>query len=451
MNIQNKIQEVYTLYQSWKIKEALDLNNQILSEDPNNAYAKKYASLLSLKYNPSSNKEIPKVKWKQLKCPHCVSKISYSALTEDQQDNIKWWNYNNLEIKCPYCHTSFVLQKKKANSIIWIKIWNIAKIDWIEYRAVWYVEYEWTWHEWWYRGTLYYIEWILLWKNNNYKYFSEWYFIDDSWKHYEFELSEKFIPKTRINTNSYKELNRLKVKSVYWENSKSYTIGEKIEILDFWDYVLEKEWSWRQKEAWFYKWNKISKTLWLKLFWKEWSSCDLWWISWIDFWNINKEMLIWIWVVVFIFPYILALLVPYFIYLFISKNKSDEWIWIFWKALIFWLIIWPIIWFMTYWVVNSSTIKKPVKITNIDLNKNYELNFNKNDYSRPITTSTKRYDYGWVRTYYKQNIWINFYVDSEEEQNLLKKINIIWKTWNDSNLTKISNWVINREDRILDF
>ncbi|MEA3387166.1 MAG: hypothetical protein U9Q66_01995 [Patescibacteria group bacterium] len=45
-------------------------------------------------------------------------------------------------------------------------------------------------------------------------------------------------------------------------------------------------------------------------------------------------------------------------------------------------------------MVNSSTIKKPVKITNIDLNKNYELNFNKNDYSRPITTSTKRYDYG---------------------------------------------------------
>jgi len=195
--LNNKLKEVFSLYESRKYKEAIEINNQILKEDPSNIYAKKYASLLSSKLNIQDKKV--RVKWKALKCPHCLAKIPFSGLTENQRKSIKSWNYNNLEIKCPYCNTKFVLQKKKSNSILWIKIWDIATIDWKKYRVTWYVEYSWYWYEDNYSGWVKYLEWLLLWKNNEYKYFSEWKNSDDWVWTNEFELSEFYIIKKLIN------------------------------------------------------------------------------------------------------------------------------------------------------------------------------------------------------------------------------------------------------------
>jgi len=141
--ISDKLKQVYSLYDKWEYKKALEINNQILSEDPNNIYAKRYISLLSWKTNPWEKSEIPKVKWKQLKCPHCLSKISFSSLTEAQQKSIKDWKYSNLEIKCPYCHTKFLLQKKTAKSILGLKIWEKISLEGKEYRLTWYVQYSW--------------------------------------------------------------------------------------------------------------------------------------------------------------------------------------------------------------------------------------------------------------------------------------------------------------------
>jgi len=47
-----------------------------------------------------------------------LAKIPFSGLNNEKKSEIKSGNYNNLEIKCPYCHTKFVLQKKKAQSIL---------------------------------------------------------------------------------------------------------------------------------------------------------------------------------------------------------------------------------------------------------------------------------------------------------------------------------------------
>jgi uncharacterized protein (DUF2225 family) len=57
-----------------------------------------------------------------LKCPHCLAKIPFSSLNSTQKEAIKKGKYNNLEIKCPYCHTKFSLQKRKAPSVLELKI-----------------------------------------------------------------------------------------------------------------------------------------------------------------------------------------------------------------------------------------------------------------------------------------------------------------------------------------
>gem|GEM_PF-5908452 len=53
-----------------------------------------------------------------MKCPHCESSISLSALNEEQKTKIRENNYENLSLKCPYCNTNFTLQKKSFDSTI---------------------------------------------------------------------------------------------------------------------------------------------------------------------------------------------------------------------------------------------------------------------------------------------------------------------------------------------
>jgi hypothetical protein len=58
----NKLNEIFSLYESSKYNEAQELNNEILKENPENIYALRYASLLSSKIKQVKTNKIPKVK-----------------------------------------------------------------------------------------------------------------------------------------------------------------------------------------------------------------------------------------------------------------------------------------------------------------------------------------------------------------------------------------------------
>ena len=66
-------------------------------------------------------------------------------------------------------------------------------------------------------------------------------------------------------------------------------------------------------------------------------------------------------------------------------------------------------------------------------------------------TSSTRYDYGGVRTYYSKNIWLKFSVKTEEDKKIIEEINkmkknnieeeyLIWETNNDNKIVKMFNW-----------
>jgi hypothetical protein len=49
MDKTESLNKIYTLYSENKYSEAKQLNNQLLQQDPNNIYAKRYQSLLEKK------------------------------------------------------------------------------------------------------------------------------------------------------------------------------------------------------------------------------------------------------------------------------------------------------------------------------------------------------------------------------------------------------------------
>lgn len=442
----SKLNEVYKLYTSWKYLEADKLNKEILSTDPDNMYAKKYTSLLSSKITWTTNWAIPKVKWKQLKCPHCLSRITFSWLNESQQKAIKSKEYSNLEIKCPYCHTEFVLQEKNEKSIIGIKIWETLDYNSKKYRVTWYVKYKWKWIEWSYSWKLEYLEWLLLWEDNSYMYFSEGYFYDDGIKKQEFEFSQKFVPEFIPDKTSAKERNDLKVVSVNWENSKSYKIWERVEILDFWKFVMEKEWSWSQTEAWFYRSNSVSRHEASKIFWKEiiWrsynSSTSYGWD------NSNSIINLAIYWIVFLFiassfapaKYLVwAVVVSVIIWslVFFGAKMSEKI-----KILLYGLVIIPLSWLLIFQPIFGAIMddKKSVNLSDIDNNKKYEATFKYNSLKKQETTSSTRYDYGGTRTYYKENTWLKFSVKDDKDMEVIEKI----KSLEDWELKRIFEWQI---------
>ena len=440
MDENKEIKKVFELYSAWNFKEAQELNNKILESFPSNMYAKRYEKILSDKLpSPSKGDELgvrsksAKVRWKSLKCPHCLAKIPFSGLTWEQKSEIKKWNYNNLEIKCPYCHTKFILQKRKAQSRLWIKIWDIANIDWKKYRATGYVEYRWHWYEDWYSDITNYLEWILLWEDNSYYYFSEWYSIDDWSSEEEFELSKKIIPNFNIptNFNSYTEAT---VKSIYWENSKNYVVWEKTILYDFkisWkNYIKEIEWAWSQKEAGIYEAKEISWKEAGKIFWKEfknksseywnflkksWDNNFIWWlvfaiIFWINFISlIPAEYIVW---------WIILVIISALFYVF--KDKIPEK----YSKIIYFIIALPIFSFFIFqpifnWILEN---KEKIELNNLVETKKSELKFIDYSIMQEKQTSSTRYDYGGTKTYYERNIWLKFSVKTEEDKKIIEKI-----------------------------
>ncbi len=66
--------------------------------------------------------------------------------------------------------------------------------------------------------------------------------------------------------------------------------------------------------------------------------------------------------------------------------------------------------------------KEQVHIDHIETWKKIELNFSSWYDKNKTTTSTSRYDYWGVRTYYKENTWIKFSIQTQEDIDLIKKI-----------------------------
>lgn len=444
MNTQEKLNHIYKLYSEKKYSEAFLLVQEILKIEPQNIYAKRYVDLLKHYLNDKSEVwKIATVKGKNLKCPHCISSISLSALNEEQKTKIRENNYSNLEIKCPYCHTKFVLQKKTENSIIWINIWDKISYKWKKFRVVWSVKYIWTWEEWYYHWKLNYLEWILLGEDNSYIYFSEWYFIDDWEKNYEFEFSEKIIPDFSIKFENnlvifinwkkidIKELNRVNVSSIYWENSKVFQVWEEITLYNFsylWqDYILEKESVWRQSEAWVYFSENVSRKKACEIFWKEYKinfdfsklKFDLekiiytilfiifFWVPIISFF-IN---LLW----VFLFSFIVFCLILYWIYFLnkeILKSKNFQF-----------FIIWPFFALLSFlFFSNFFEFKKEISLQNISEWKKFEIVFENPDLKEIQEIWKKRYDYWWIETTFKEKTWLSFSVKSDEDKKIIEKI-----------------------------
>ena len=466
MDANKEIKRVFELFTQNKFKEAQELNNQILEHFPNHMYAKRYQKILADKINfdNKTSWKSTKVKWKTLKCPHCVAKIPFSSLNQEQRNKIKWWNYSNLEIKCPYCHTSFVLQKRKAHSILGLKIWEQIIYKWKKYRITGYVEYFWHWYEDNYSGWLKYLEWLLLWEDNSYLYFSEWQSSGNwEWED-EFEFSEKFIPSniwwidyinwiTEIDWKTYykKEIDKIKVISIYWENSKNTRVWEKVELYDFWDFVIEKESSWSQSEAWFYKKNTVSWSEAAKIFWKQYNSFrNIWKKVGNNFFSWENILPIIFAVLFFFFPLIIDFFTsPVFWYtaisivlLWILYMKKDSF-WEEWKIAFYWLISIIITWFLSYFIGNSIfENKKLISLDEINNWKKYEINFTNPNLETNKIIWRKTYDYGWIKTSYKQIKWLKFSVKDENDKKIIEKIkklknNNYWNSVEEEKINKI--------------
>lgn len=409
MSINQKLNQLNQLFADKNYREAMLLCEEILKEEPTNIYAKKYQDLIKPYLNDKSEVwKIATVKWKNLKCPHCESSIFLSALNTEQKEKIRKNDYQNLAIKCPYCNTTFTLQKKSSSSIIWIQIWDKIEYLWKRYRVTGCVNYTWTWYEKNYSWRLNYQEWILLWDDNSYLYFSEWYFFDDWEENYEFEFSKKITPnfdlefvsdeEFRINSSlrDFDERNFVSASSLYWENSKVFQVWESIKLYEFsysWkQYVLEKENSWRQSEAWIYETWSVSKTQVFKIFWKEMK------YDWNGFSSPFSNLL---------------------------------------KFKLFHLFVsWPI--FCVFVVVLSNNIfegKQLIELKDISEWKKYEIQFTDESLKKTELIKTKTYDYWWIRKYYKTIEWLKFSVQTEQDKEIIEKL----KKWNfeNSELKKI--------------
>ena len=414
MGINEKLKEVYRLYVLKDYKIANDLNDEILALEPNNIYAKRYVNLLShylkkIENNWNLNVKDWKnvlVKWKKLLCPKCSSWIRFSWLNQEQKTKIKNSSYSNLELKCPYCHSFFVLQKKRAVSLVWIKLWDKLTYNNKKYRVVWYVEYKWKWYDDKYSWFTTYLEWMLLWEDNSYLYFSEWYFLDEWKKEEEFDFSYKvtpdfvFVPDyskliIEIWWKKYdiEEYNKVDTISLYWENSKSYKVWEKVILYYFtynWKkYILEREWVWRQSEAWLY----ITESVNIK------KVADIFWIK-----LSNSKVFL--------------------------KNKI---LWLTW----FRKIIWVIYFWILLWIISFVFLPPYLNsITNYEIWKNYYIKWEHVKYNW-TTTCSEDWE-TWTCYWYTKTKWIAFSIKDEKDLELLDKLKT--QDLTDEKLKKIFSW-----------
>jgi len=411
-DINKIIQELYLAY----VKKDLILMKSLLDEwkniDTNNIYIKKYEDLYNkLNSNNQDINNIPKERivkfwWKTIKCPHCWANL---ALTEDNRkviENFKSWDLKELNLKCSYCNTEFKWNTKWLKSLyLNISVWNEITLDNKKYRVSWWVRYIWNWktiNSW----SLEYIERILIDEKWDTYYLSEskaWWNEDwESWIEYQTEISRKIVPDFNIwelsqnsiiiNNNNYRitEICEVIAKEVYGENSKSFTIWEKITTFrlnyNWKDYIFEQEETNNQKELWIYHtWEVNDRDL--------------------RSWNIGYS----------------------------KTNKLKIFNFSFWKS----LLAWAVLFFISLTFFSCEKNIKEVTLNDIT-NKNlsevkwlYKINFS-DIYKKDISESTTRYDYWGIKHTIKYLNWIKFKIETQEDLDILKQIldwNLDIKSW----------------------
>jgi len=268
---------------------------------------------------------------------------------------------------------------------------------------------------------------------------------------------DKWVWIIRILYN--KEVDKLEVISVYWENSKDTIVWEEIELYNFWDLVIEKEGSWSQNEAGFYKTKEISYKKATEIFWKKYNEMNnvlniagwlkIW--KWGDLWGVLWFLFIvfFIWIkyislipTKYIFWVIILIIIS--IFYFIFKDRF----WGRWKILLNWIFIIPLVSLISYFITNITLDnKKLISLENIDKWQKYELNFSDSSLKKTKVTWRTTYDYWGIRTYYSQIKWLKFSVKKEDDLKVIKKIIDIKKynTFNNVNeniVEKMFNWII---------
>lgn len=437
---QKNLEKIYTLYSQGRFEEAKKINDEVLILEPTNIYAKRYAQLLSKKELQQKKEKIPTIKGKQIKCPKCLSRIPASSIDWLSLSKIYAGKYENLNLNCPYCQAKFTLQKKKSSSPLGIKIGATANIEGAKYRVTGSVEYRWEWQE--FRwdtldssGRLTYIEWLLIGEKNTYLYLSEsisWY---QGEREVEYEISEKITPKETITlwankrsleigkkTEKFHDICEIEVHKVHGEQSKSYTIGEKVYLAGNKNFVIEIEQSAGQKEIGIYTTKKLSTSQAFGIFWKSYgrshvyrSSSDIkakWVIIYTLLVGSPIIILSGLWKLILLFSII------FWICKFVKKVHPDTTTqelfklgWIQVGAILLWMLCMFI-----------STLKTPGTFSNLQTPGSYILMFSPSDIGPEYVTGRTSYDYGGIRTSYEQKIWIKFKIQDEEDKKVIQRI-----------------------------
>ncbi|MCP4523083.1 MAG: hypothetical protein GY828_02585 [Candidatus Gracilibacteria bacterium] len=453
MQYNKSLEEIYQLYQQEKFIEAKELNDELLRNDPTNIYAKRYENLLQKQakkiVEPIRKGPIPTVQGKSLKCPHCTSKIALSALTKEQKEKIREKKFNNLLLKCPYCHTEFTLQEKKARSILGIKLGETITYKQKQYRTVGYVQYRGIWYEGVYSGIVEYLEWILLGNDNSYLYFSEGFSRDDGKKIYEFDFSYKGFPKDPLSvdfnqqTFTYKgettgmdKYSKVTVRSVYGENSKSFCIGESVistpVIVSGTQYVYEKETSGTQTEVGIYVTESVNMKQAMQIFQKETTTIPR---------DLTSDYLVYMLGLLGLFFVSLFLPIPqevfiniglFLIYLAVILSIWYKILMIYlpqyeavMKKIVLLSMVGPLFSYFFIIPIGNQIIegKKQMSIEDFSEGKKYEIHFQSDALKNSKITSTSKYDYGGTRTYYEEKEGIKFSVkDDKTAQEIREKI-----------------------------
>jgi hypothetical protein len=92
-----------------------------------------------------------------------------------------------------------------------------------------------------------------------------------------------------------------------------------------------------------------------------------------------------------------------------------------WKIVLFGFIIWPVIWLISFIWFNLSAKKEKIDMVNM-WSWNYMIEFKDPALKNQVQTSTTKYDYGWVRKYYSENTWIQFWVKSSDDIKIIDEI-----------------------------
>lgn len=445
-DINQIISELYVAYNAKDLEKWNILITKAKEIDENNVYLKKYIVLFDwLKNNSNQNlsnsdTKIIKIKWKTLKCKFCGWNI---WLTKQNTDSINLYSKDqsqNLKLICNYCGKENIfetLQKNQFKSLyLNINIWDQVTINKKTYKVIWWVKYTWTWkttNSW----KLNYIEWIVLDESWDTYYYSEslsnWSEDWESWVEKETEISRKIIPDfgIKLNWNSvlinWKKIKiyetcKVVVESSIWDNSKNYTIWEKIITKQFdykWKkYILEYENTQNQSEIWIYEtYHKeddlnfffifiYSYLIAMFYFWYTGILIAVFWVTsniWIVTWSI-------IWII-------------------FVNSKLVDWKGFPKKIKIFYSCLFIII-LTSYFSFNFFYYEKDIKktdletLTNSSLEKSkwlYKIDFN-NDQKQIVNTKTQTYLKWGTKTTTKTLEWIKFKIETQNDLETLKKI-----------------------------